>query len=67
MLILPKPSKSSTPPQSNSFIRANYQVIRALIGFVLSLTPLSCDLMGWRGAGGTGAASTGISLFNYKF
>ncbi|KAK0507876.1 hypothetical protein JMJ35_009765 [Cladonia borealis] len=31
----------------------------ALIGFVLSLTPLSCDLMGWRGAGGTGAASTG--------
>ncbi|MDI1492706.1 MAG: hypothetical protein OHK93_004488 [Ramalina farinacea] len=24
----------------------------ALIGFLLSLTPLSCDLMGWRGAGG---------------
>ncbi|KAG8528426.1 uncharacterized protein KY384_007344 [Bacidia gigantensis] len=31
----------------------------ALIGFLLSLTPLSCDLMGWRGAGGNGAASTG--------
>ena len=31
----------------------------ALVGFVLSLTPLSCDLMGWRGAGGNGSASTG--------
>ncbi|KAL9578040.1 MAG: hypothetical protein Q9212_005979 [Teloschistes hypoglaucus] len=31
----------------------------ALVGFLLSLTPLSCDLMGWRGAGGSGAASTG--------
>ncbi|KAL9007981.1 MAG: hypothetical protein Q9173_006849 [Seirophora scorigena] len=31
----------------------------ALVGFLLSLTPLSCDLMGWRGAGGNGAASTG--------
>ncbi|KAL8823680.1 MAG: hypothetical protein Q9170_008333, partial [Blastenia crenularia] len=30
----------------------------ALVGFLLSLTPLSCDLMGWRGAGGNGAAST---------
>ena len=33
---------------------------RALAGFVLSLTPLSIDLMGWRGAGGVGAASTGL-------
>ena len=32
----------------------------ALLGFLLSLTPLSCDLMGWRGAGGNGAASTGV-------
>jgi uncharacterized protein len=29
----------------------------ALVGFLISLTPLSCDLMGWRGAGGNGAAS----------
>jgi len=34
----------------------------ALCGFLLSLTPLSCDLMGWRGAGGSGAASTGVYL-----
>lgn len=33
----------------------------ALAGLLLSLTPLSCDLMGWRGAGGgvTGAAGIG--------
>lgn len=36
---------------------------RALAGFLLSLTPLSCDLMGWRGAGGNGAASTGVYFF----
>ncbi|KAI4179636.1 MAG: hypothetical protein L6R41_007720 [Letrouitia leprolyta] len=35
----------------------------ALVGFILSLTPLSCDLMGWRGAGGNGAASTGVFFF----
>ncbi|KAI9706949.1 MAG: hypothetical protein M1820_004535 [Bogoriella megaspora] len=35
----------------------------ALIGFLLSLTPLSCDLMGWRGAGGNGAAGTGTYFF----
>jgi uncharacterized protein len=28
----------------------------ALLGFLLSLSPLSADLMGWRGAGGNGAA-----------
>lgn len=28
----------------------------ALLGFLLCLSPLSCDLMGWRGAGGNGAA-----------
>lgn len=28
----------------------------AVLGFVVSLTPLSMDLMGWRGAGGVGAA-----------
>ncbi|KAL8742651.1 MAG: hypothetical protein Q9184_008219 [Pyrenodesmia sp. 2 TL-2023] len=35
----------------------------ALVGFLLSLTPLSCDLMGWRGAGGNGAASIGVFFF----
>ncbi|KAF2714197.1 GPR1/FUN34/YaaH-class plasma membrane protein [Pleomassaria siparia CBS 279.74] len=35
----------------------------ALIGFLLSLTPLSMDLMGWRGAGGGGAAGTGTYFF----
>lgn len=36
-----------------------------LIGFLLSLTPLSCDLMNWRGAGalGTGASSLGVYFF----
>lgn len=36
---------------------------RALIGFLLSLTPLSMDLMGWRGAGGNGAAGTATYFF----
>ncbi|KAI9745419.1 MAG: hypothetical protein M1818_000953 [Claussenomyces sp. TS43310] len=35
----------------------------ALLGFLISLTPLACDLMGWRGAGGLGAASTGAYYF----
>jgi len=37
----------------------------ALIGFLLSLSPLSCDLMGWRGSGGpaVGAAGTGTYFF----
>ncbi|CAM1501355.1 Fc.00g105170.m01.CDS01 [Cosmosporella sp. VM-42] len=35
----------------------------ALVGFVLSLTPLSCDLMGWRGAGSFGAASIPVYFF----
>jgi len=38
-------------------------VFRALVGFLLSLTPLSMDLMGWRGAGGNGAAGTGTYYF----
>lgn len=33
------------------------------MGFLLCLHPLSCDLMGWRGAGGSGAASTGVYFF----
>lgn len=35
----------------------------ALAGFLLSLTPLSCILMGWRGAGGGGASDTGVYFF----
>ncbi|KAL8952285.1 MAG: hypothetical protein Q9222_001816, partial [Ikaeria aurantiellina] len=35
----------------------------ALIGFVLSCTPLACELMGWRGAGGGGAATLGSYYF----
>jgi succinate-acetate transporter protein len=35
----------------------------ALLGFLLSLSPLSCDLMGWRGAGGNGAAGIGSYFF----
>jgi len=35
----------------------------ALIGFLLSLTPLSCQLMGWRGAGGMGASDIGAYMF----
>ncbi|MCJ1374348.1 hypothetical protein MMC20_005580 [Loxospora ochrophaea] len=35
----------------------------ALLGFLLSLTPLSADLMGWRGAGGNGAADNGVYFF----
>lgn len=35
----------------------------ALVGFLLSLTPLSWTLMGWRGAGGSGSASIGWYFF----
>jgi len=35
----------------------------ALLGFLLSLTPLSCDLMGWRGAGGNGSAGIASYFF----
>ncbi|KAK3934656.1 gpr1-like plasma membrane protein [Diplogelasinospora grovesii] len=35
----------------------------AVIGFLIALTPLSCDLMGWRGAGGNGAAGVGSIFF----
>jgi len=34
----------------------------ALVGFLLSLTPLSCDLMQWMGAGGNGAAGIGFYI-----
>ncbi|EHY59749.1 Protein alcS [Exophiala dermatitidis] len=35
----------------------------ALVGFLLSLTPLSNVLLGWRGAGGLGAAEVGVFYF----
>ncbi|TQS32404.1 hypothetical protein Golomagni_07283, partial [Golovinomyces magnicellulatus] len=34
-----------------------------LLGFVLGLTPLACNLIGWRGAGGLGAANIAIYYF----
>ena len=34
----------------------------AIAGFLLSLSPLSCILMGWRGAGGGGASDIGAFL-----
>ncbi|KAK6542843.1 hypothetical protein TWF694_006783 [Orbilia ellipsospora] len=35
----------------------------AIVGFIMSITPLSMDLMGWRGAGNVGSAS----LASYYF
>ena len=35
----------------------------AVLGLVMSLTPFSCEVMGWRGAGGNGAAGTGSYYF----
>ncbi|KAH8694317.1 GPR1/FUN34/yaaH family-domain-containing protein, partial [Talaromyces proteolyticus] len=32
-------------------------------GFILSLSPLSCSLMGWRGSGALGAATIGVYFF----
>jgi succinate-acetate transporter protein len=37
----------------------------AILGFLLSLTPLSMELMNWRGTGGAGVGSAGIG--NYYF
>lgn len=34
-----------------------------LLGFVLSLSPLACELMGWRGAGEAGIAGVGSYYF----
>ncbi|RDW62475.1 hypothetical protein BP6252_11908 [Coleophoma cylindrospora] len=34
-----------------------------LLGLCMSLTPISCDLMGWGGSGGSGAASIGTYFF----
>ncbi|TKA22069.1 hypothetical protein B0A50_08449 [Salinomyces thailandicus] len=34
----------------------------ALAGFLLSLSPLSCILMGWRGSGNNGASNVGVYI-----
>jgi len=39
----------------------------AVLGLCLSLMPLSCDLMGWRGSGVFGAASVGAYFFEGGF
>lgn len=56
-----------TPLHCRSILKLQWlqlaNVRRALIGFLLSLFPLSMTLMGWRGAGGLGAASTGFFFF----
>lgn len=38
-----------------------------LLGFVLSLSPLACELMGWRGAGEAGIAGVGSYYFIVSF
>ncbi|KAJ5518756.1 GPR1/FUN34/yaaH [Penicillium expansum] len=35
----------------------------SVLGLAISVSTLGCDLMGWRGAGGNGAASTGAYFF----
>ncbi|KAF7917860.1 uncharacterized protein EAE97_011998 [Botrytis byssoidea] len=35
----------------------------AIVGFLITLSPLSCDLMGWRGAANNGAAGIGSYFF----
>ncbi|RFU80164.1 gpr1 [Trichoderma arundinaceum] len=35
----------------------------ALVGFLMALTPLSCNLMNWRGASGNGAATIPVYFF----
>jgi len=37
----------------------------ALAGFLLSLHPLSMDLMGWRGTGGPGVGSAGVGSYYF--
>ncbi|KAJ9262847.1 hypothetical protein DTO021C3_2961 [Paecilomyces variotii] len=62
-------SKSSELPVQNLEIKfglnksfANPTPI-AVLGLAISVSTLGCDLMGWRGAGGDGAASTGAYFF----
>ncbi|KAJ3519832.1 hypothetical protein NM208_g13967 [Fusarium decemcellulare] len=51
---------NSSPTKSQWLIKKTNS---ALVGFLLAFTPLACDLMGWRGAGGSGAASNGVYIF----
>jgi succinate-acetate transporter protein len=50
-------------PKSQLLIVLSLTLHSAVLGLVMALTPLACDLMGWRGAGGAGAASTGVFFF----
>ncbi|EXU95435.1 GPR1/FUN34/yaaH family protein [Metarhizium robertsii] len=38
-----------------------------LIGFCVTLTPLACSLMGWRGSGGLGAGNMFVCAYYYYF
>ena len=51
--------------QSNNDLTAKFgnPTPIALLGFLLTASPLSCMLMGWMGAGGGGAAITGSFYF----
>lgn len=42
--------------------RLIYIQYSAIVGFIMCLGPLSCDLMGFRGAGGSGAAGMYVGL-----
>lgn len=61
----PHASVSSSSMRSNIWLnKLTSSTNSGLIGFLLSLTPLSNDLMGWRGAGSqNGAASIGVYYF----
>jgi len=37
----------------------------ALAGFILSLSPLSCELMGWRGTNGPSVGDAGIATYAF--
>ncbi|KAF2673496.1 hypothetical protein BT63DRAFT_467024 [Microthyrium microscopicum] len=37
----------------------------ALIGFLIALNPLACDLMGWRGTGGVGVGAAGVGTYYF--
>ena len=55
----------SPPNQVSGDLRATFAnpTPISLLGFLLTASPLSCDLMGWMGAGGGGAANTGAYYF----
>ena len=40
-------------------------IYSALVGFLISLSPLSCDLMGWRGTNGPTVGAAGTATYFY--